>query len=324
MILKLLDRQSTELQALRTEHNIAIERLMQKHDRELNVLSGGQGGPTDPLQGMHQGTTLKLGLHNVPGQQGQPQTATTSRNRRIFRFQDLPAEIRNRIYAIVLSAPFAILLGRSKRKQRLTNRYGDSNKYKLYARLMCDPNSDARLSTALRCPLFPHHGLAILLLSRHIYEEAFPVLYGNNHFRFEVDAYRNQFFEEIGCGLHYVRFIQIANSYYCNLAISLRYLARAEKLSLLTFDAIPSYHFQSMDDLVKHLKQLFQRLAAPYVDRDARRKRFGVIKLSCNAETVEKLNETAGDQDAQIGSAQEAEAAIVTLAEKQLVAEGFL
>ena len=143
-----------------------------------------------------------------------------TQDRSIFRFQDLPPEIRNIIYSYTLIDDSPITISRhidftatekAKKDPTLIKNRLPGQKCIIY-----EFRSTVRryAGKSPRTPWFGElHGSAIVRVSKAISEEARPILYGKNHFIFKTATTFEEFFDRSNAAFHLFQSVEFQESH---------------------------------------------------------------------------------------------------------------
>lgn len=132
-------------------------------------------------------------------------------SKKVFRFMDLPPELRNAIYSHLLVAHNEIRISRHRRKTdamaTLSRRFrGTRTQYVIKASMLDDRKGKAKLLSIGKV-----HPSTILLLSKAVKAEATPVFYGANRFVFDT-AYSIQEFRSVaGANFDLMKDVHVKN-----------------------------------------------------------------------------------------------------------------
>lgn len=237
---------------------------------------------------------------------------------RTFPFQQLPAEMRNKIYRAALKASGPLLI----RYEELSRRSIRTSKHRLSASVI----GGQLLST--RPSFLGPLGAAILRTNRSIYAEAMPILYHANEFRFITQTYINEFLNDYWKGSEHLRSITIeinGDNDWPHYRLPVQKLAKAS-VEELVFD-IGATHI-SIDHQVEHLVKILSGFIKCGGGEDECRQQFQKVRIKLYEQfyfdAYPRASGTVNGMSEQFQTAVEAEAAMLERIEQRFIEQKVL
>ncbi|KAK4550472.1 hypothetical protein LTR36_000051 [Oleoguttula mirabilis] len=202
---------------------------------------------------------------------------TAPAKKKAFPFDKMLAELRNKVYANLLTSDTPISIGRRQQPKRHIVVNGSFVKH------------PADTTPPLRSNVIDHngrsffnkHGASILRVNKQTYQQAVTILYGSNTFVFIKQSALPQFVQGAGPGRGHLRHIVIADWNYRSNNAPMKSLADATRLQCLEIQRT-SYH--SAKQYEKGLRA-FVKLGKTAKDR---RRRFSLVRFRSGLSNEEK------------------------------------